>query len=62
MDFKRGRKETGVEDLFCKTNKLYHAIEMKNELNKKKGHLWEVPTFKKIIYIMLKIFKDILVM
>ena len=26
---------------------LYHAIEIKMELNKKKEHLWEVPNFKK---------------
>ena len=35
--------------LFCKNiiYTLYHAIEIK-ELNKKKEHLWKVPTLKKL--------------
>ena len=28
-------------------NVLYHAIEMKNKLNEKTEHLWEVPILKK---------------
>ena len=34
VDFK-GKEETGVEDLFC-NNTLYHAIEIKLNLKKKK--------------------------
>ena len=36
-----------MEDLFCNNNTLYHAIEIKMEVNKKKEHLWQVPTLKK---------------
>ena len=44
VDFK-GKEETGVGDLFCSNiYALYHAMEMKMNLNKKKEHLWEVPT------------------
>ena len=45
MDFKR--KERKKEGMLYKI--LYHAIELE-KLNKKKEHLWEVPTYKKKLF------------
>ena len=48
MDFKGSRKGNRKGRPYSvKIYTLYHVIEIKNKLNKKKEHLWEVPTLKK---------------